>query len=78
MSDTTSHDVLEKSRFRHDQALTDGFSSERCLTPAETYRIFAHAGTIAEGSTVEAVLSGDLTDPVAHDVILEDVEIALA
>jgi len=37
----------------------------------------ATAGTIAEGSRVEAELSGDLTDPNAHGVILEDVEIAL-
>ena len=34
-------------------------------------------GTIAEGSAVDAELSEDLTDPKAHGVILEDVEIAL-
>ena len=37
----------------------------------------ATGGTIAEGSKVEAELSEDLTDPNAHGVILEDVEIAL-
>ncbi|MGD0273363.1 MAG: hydrogenase/urease maturation nickel metallochaperone HypA [Gaiellaceae bacterium] len=37
----------------------------------------ATGGTIAEGSAVESELSEDLTDPNAHGVILEDVEIAL-
>jgi hydrogenase nickel incorporation protein HypA/HybF len=37
----------------------------------------ATGGTIAEGSKVDAELSEDLTDPNAHGVILEDVEIAL-
>jgi hydrogenase nickel incorporation protein HypA/HybF len=37
----------------------------------------ATAGTIAEGSKVESVLSEDLTDPNTHGVVLEDVEIAL-
>jgi hydrogenase nickel incorporation protein HypA/HybF len=38
----------------------------------------ATGGTIAEGCKVEAELSEDLTDPNAHGVILEDVEIALS
>jgi len=37
----------------------------------------ATGGTIAESCKVEAELSEDLTDPNAHGVILEDVEIAL-
>ncbi len=37
----------------------------------------ATGGTIAEGCKVESELSEDLTDPNAHGVILEDVEIAL-
>jgi hydrogenase nickel incorporation protein HypA/HybF len=37
----------------------------------------ATGGTIAEGCKVEAELSENLTDPNAHGVILEDVEIAL-
>jgi hydrogenase nickel incorporation protein HypA/HybF len=38
----------------------------------------ATGGTIAAGCKVEAELSEDLTDPNAHGVILEDVEIALS
>ena len=37
----------------------------------------ATAGTIAEGSKVDAELSEDLTDPNAQGVVLEDIEIAL-
>lgn len=43
----------------------------------EEHWVDASAGTIAEGCTIESELSEDLTDPNAHGVILEDVEIAL-
>lgn len=43
----------------------------------EEHWLDAAAGTIAEGCKIEAELSGDLSDPQAQGVVLEDVEIAL-